>query len=81
MFASVMGCDMVIALGMVVSYSENAGETYTTALRIASGDINREVAPRVGRWFAWNFHADGISGLVESVRVRVQGGLYSVMEQ
>ena len=63
------------------SFSEDGGATFPKSVRTASGDINRDVSPGAGRWFAWDFSSDGVTGLVETGRVRVRGGLYPGMER
>ncbi len=62
-------------------FSTDGGTTFTRYMNTVTGDANKEVAPGTGRWFVWNFAKDGVTGLIEQARVRVQGGLYPGMER
>ncbi len=62
-------------------FSTDGGATFLRWMNTVTGDANKEVAPGVGRWFVWNFAKDGVTGLIEQARARVQGGLYPGMER
>ena len=63
------------------SFSTDGGATFPKWMKTVTGDAGKEVAPGTGRWFVWNFSKDGVSGLIEQARVRVQGGLYPGRER
>lgn len=63
------------------SFLGGAGETSMRHMQTVSGDVHADVVPGLGRWFVWNFLKDGLSGLIEGVQVRVQGGLHPGKER
>ena len=63
------------------SYYDHGGTSFRHGMRSVAGDANKAVLPGSGRWFVWNFHADGIAGLNEDAVVRVQQGYYPGCER
>ncbi len=60
--------------------SADGGAAFPYAVRTAAGDVNQRVSPGADRWFAWDFHADGLEGFIGEAQVRVIGGLHAGVE-